>query len=292
MVQLGDPNLSLGPGTTDGTFGLAFNIDTFSAGANVNAVHYVTQDIQVGASAFQLKAGDLLLSTQGNVTLTSVSSPPVGFTNNLTVKRWDVFVFRPDTPGDYSAGTFAMLLEAPASTATNIQGISLIEQSTTVGDATLVAGDFLFTRSGGGQDDDVWLFETGDVGAGNTSGTASVLLEGTDTNVGIGTTLSGVELVETMVTIGGQTLGPGTILLSVDAAGPVGSNSLSVTEFDVFALSATQTTLIAGGRKRRGHRIDVLPGRKRCLQHRSRAARRPDPHHGQHGIDLLPRRGW
>src|SRR4029450_709816 len=37
-----------------------------------------------------------------------------------------------------------------------------------------------------------------------------------------------------------------TILLSVDAADNVGSNNLSVSEFDIFALSVTQTTFVAG----------------------------------------------
>jgi hypothetical protein len=239
LVQIAGPNLAFEPGTTSGTFSVAFDADLFAPGKNVDAIHYVSRDIQVGASNFQLKAGDLLLSLDNGATLVSSATPvDAGFTNNLTVSKADVFVFR--------SGTFAMLLEDPTGGGHDIRAISLIEQNTTVGDVTLQAGDFLFIRSGGAEDSDVWLFETTDVGAGNTSGTASVLLEGTDTNVSIGQQLRGVELVEESMTIGGRTLNSGTILLSVDASGNVGSNNLLVSQYDIFALDVTQTTFVAG----------------------------------------------
>ena len=50
-----------------------------------------------------LVAGDVLLSTAENETLTSI--------NSLSVNDEDVFVFRPQSPGDYSAGTFIFLLD-------------------------------------------------------------------------------------------------------------------------------------------------------------------------------------
>jgi hypothetical protein len=245
LIQVADPNLAFEPGTTNRTFSVAFSIEPFAPGGSINAVHYVTSNIQVGASNFQLKAGDLLLSLVGPKTLTSASTPvDAGFTNSLAVDKEDVFVFRPETPGNYSAGTFAMLLENLTGGSDDIRGISLIEQDTTVGDANLLAGDFLFTRSGGAEDNDIWLFQTTEVGAGSTNGIKSVLIEGTD--IAINNKLYGIDLVEETMTIGGRTLNAGNILLSVDAATQVGSNLLSVTEYDIFALDVTQTTLVAG----------------------------------------------
>ncbi|MEQ9407983.1 MAG: DUF4347 domain-containing protein, partial [Fuerstiella sp.] len=246
LLQHGNPNLSLEPGTTDGTFSLAFNIDLFASGATTNAVHYVTSNITVGTTnAIDLQAGDLLLSLKSGTVLTSGSTPTApGFTNSLTVAKEDVFVFRPDTPGDYSAGTFAMLLENPLGA--DVRAISLIEQDTVVGDATLNAGDFLIVGGGGALDSNIGVYETSDVGAGTTSGTYQLLLDGSDVNVGIAAQIWSVDLVEQSVTVGGRTLSVGTILLSVNSADTVGQNGLAVTQFDIFAYDVAQTTLVAG----------------------------------------------
>ena len=85
-------------------------------------MHFVGHHITVGGEdSFGLRAGDLLLAIDGNATLTS--------TNTLAVQSRDVFVFRPDTLGDYSSGTFTLLLDDPL--AGNISGVSLVEQTTT-----------------------------------------------------------------------------------------------------------------------------------------------------------------
>ena len=248
LVKFTDPNLAFESGGTDGTASVAFDIELFAPGKDLNALHLVDADIQVGASTFQLKAGDLLISIDDAIgaTFISASSPPPGFTNNLTVAKSDVLVFRPDTVGDYASGSFAMLLEDPTSGGHNIRGITLVQQDTTVGDITLQAGDFLFTRSGGAEDNDVWLFQTTDVGAGNTNGAASVLIEGDDVGVSISKKIFGIELVEENTTIGGRSLTEGTLLLTVDTAESVGANDLQVTEHDIFALDVTNTTLAAG----------------------------------------------
>ena len=89
---------------------LGFDIDAFSpTNANVDAVHHVSGDIQIGASNFQLKAGDLLISVDNAEDLVGNSvGPDAGFTNSLSVDNQHVFVFRPDMPGDYSTGSFAI----------------------------------------------------------------------------------------------------------------------------------------------------------------------------------------
>ena len=127
MLAFGAPDLGFGENTTAGTFSsTGFNLDAFAGGdADIDALHYVTQTVTVGsgANAVTLLAGDLLLSTQSGETLTS--------TNTLTVAHEDVFAFRPDTPGDYSTGTFIFVLDKP--TGGDTTGVSLVEQDTVVG---------------------------------------------------------------------------------------------------------------------------------------------------------------
>ncbi len=245
LVQIAGPNLGFEQaGITDGTFGMAFDGDFFAPSKNVVGSHYVSADIQVGASNFQLKAGDLLLISDSTNWIGNSAAPDPGFSNALASvdKQKDVVVFRPDIVGDYSVGSFALLLDNPAGA--DLMGITLIEQDTKVGDANLQAGDFLFSRSGGAEDEDIWLYQTTDVGTGTTSGSASVLIEGTDVNVNIDK-VNGIDLVETNTTIGGQTLSAGTILLTSDA-NVAGSNALAIEKFDVYALNVTKTTLVSG----------------------------------------------
>ena len=50
LVRITDPNLAFEPGTTDGTFSVPLDIELFAPGTDTNALHFVTNDIQVGAS--------------------------------------------------------------------------------------------------------------------------------------------------------------------------------------------------------------------------------------------------
>jgi len=232
-LQFSDPNLALEPGTTNGTFSSLINFDSFAADLDMQmtGLHYVSSDITVGgANAIDLRAGDLLLSVRAAETLTS--------TNSLTVSAGDVFVFRPDNPGDYSSGTFTMLLENPF--ASNIQSISLVEQDTLVGDVVLQAGTFLYSRPGGSFRDNIYMYVADDVGAGTTSGTSSVLLDGAD--IGISASVLGVDVIEEATTIGGAILQVGTILVTIGSESTVGDNALSVTRQDIFTLDVTMTS--------------------------------------------------
>jgi hypothetical protein len=241
LAMSGPP--TFGPGTTSGAFSMAFDMESFAPGANVDALHYVTDAITVGNTVtLDLQPGDLLLSIDGNQTLVSNGASPLP---DLDVMRQDVFVFRPDTPGDYSQGNFFMLLQGTA--AVDIRGISLVERDTVVGDVILDRGDFLFSRSVGAGDQDILLFKTDNVedadpGNSTTSGTVVQLLAGNDPLVGIDQAIIGLELVESATTLGGVNLAAGTILAKVDAADTVGSNGLSVTEHNIFALSVAHAT--------------------------------------------------
>ncbi len=248
LVGIGDPGLDLGPGTTAGTFSTVFDADAFASGWNLNAAHYVSAPIQVGNSSFQILAGDLLLSPDADETFTSNNAVALasGFSASLDATKDDLVVFRPDTPGDYSQGQFGMLIEDVAG-GHELRGITLIEQTISVGGQTLEAGDFLYSRSGGGDDDDLWLYETGTTGIGASPDNRLVFLAGEDAGVGISNKINGVELLENTTQIGDQVLAAGTLLINVDNSEPVGSNGLIVDEFDVFALNVAVSSLAGPG---------------------------------------------
>ncbi|NIM29134.1 MAG: hypothetical protein GTO59_14105, partial [Gammaproteobacteria bacterium] len=156
----------------------------------------------------------------------------------------DLFVFRPNTPGDYSTGTFFMLLDEVASNF--LTGVSLVEQDTLVGDATVKAGTFLMNE---GNSLDIVVFDptgpAGGVGVGaDTQGTKTTLIAGDD--IGLGNNIakiSGIDLIETDITLGDATLTAGNILVTLTGNDTdVGNNDLVVTENDVFYLDVTTTT--------------------------------------------------
>ncbi|MDT7042363.1 type II secretion system protein [Candidatus Nitronereus thalassa] len=235
VLRFSDPNLALEPGTTNGTFSSLQNFRTFSSGGlQIDAVDYVKTGVTVGTTTtFDLLPGDLLLSTEFNATLTSL--------NTLSVTWKDVFVFRPATPGDYSSGTFYMLLENPINGI--ISGISVVEKNTLVGDVILPAGTFLYASSKTGRND-IHHYVPTSVGAGSTSGTTAILLEGSDINIDNNRYVYGVYLVEDTTTMGGRVLLPGTILATLDwHDATVGTVPISVQYHDIFALNAVTTTM-------------------------------------------------
>ena len=230
-LEVADPNFALEPATTNGTFASMFNLDNFAGGnASVDAIHYVNADITVGsANSVDLYAGDVLLSTAANETLTS--------TNSLAVNREDVFVFRPDTPDDYSAGTFIFLIDGSQLHAENdTVGISLVEKDTTVGDGALYKYSFLVATTG---QRDVIKFTPLDVGPGTTTGSFSEFIDGP--SLSFGSEIRGLDLAETETAIGGQTVPAGSILLTLNADDPggVGDNSVSADAADIFYLTVT-----------------------------------------------------
>jgi uncharacterized repeat protein (TIGR01451 family) len=241
LLEFADPNFALEPGTTNGTFSLLFDYGSFAddGSANIRGVHLVSSDITVGggANTFDLQAGDLILATLNDETLTSA--------NTLSVTDDDLFVFRPTTAGDYTSGTFSMLLDNPAD-GKRIHTISLVESDTTVGDDVVAAGTFLLSHSDPSLHNKLFSYVPTGVGAGAaTSGTKTVLLDGGD--IGFTDQIQGTELIETTTTIGGTTLAAGTLLLTLNHSnGSVGDNGISVDEHDVFALDVSLTTLGSG----------------------------------------------
>jgi len=147
-----------------------------------------------------------------------------------------VFVFRPDTPGDYSAGTFIMLLDDFKA---DVRSITLVETDTMVGATLLSKGTFLFSDGGNPTKMQVFSFVADDIGATPPTGAEALLIDGLD--IGFDKGFSGLELIETTTTVGGTTLASGTILVTVDGEDGVGDNNLAVTRQDVFYLTVTST---------------------------------------------------
>jgi VCBS repeat-containing protein len=243
VLRFSNPGLTFEPGTTGGTFSSIINFDGFAVDGNVDidAIHLVGSEITVGgAHAVDLQPGDLLFSTADNETLNT------GI-DTLVALDEDIILFRPDTPGDYSSGTFSKLLGnlAPLFGVDNLWALSLIERDTVVGDVTLQAGDFLFAREGGEEDNDIYVFHTVDVGATTTSGTVEVLVEGND--IGLTDKVFGIELIESDTTLSNITIEAGTILLTIDNSDDsIGTNAISVTRNDIFGLQFGATTLGSG----------------------------------------------
>ena len=244
VLLFGDPNLDLDPGTnlTNGTFSAVFDVQNFGSGANVDAIEYVTRTLTIGGgvNTLTLQAGDVLLSLDHSESLTS--------DNSLSVTEDEVFLFRPTSAGNYSTGTFTMVLDdfGAIHGGSDTWSLALVEKATTIGDYTVSAGTFLFSRQGGSEHGDIRLFTPTGVGAGTTTGSVQILVEGDDAGVGISDKIYGLELVEGPTTIGGVTLTAGTILMSVDNNDTLGSNNLAVTAHDVFSLTFSQTTLGSG----------------------------------------------
>lgn len=240
-LQFSTPQLEFEPGTTNGTLSVMAALDALGddGEVNIDALHYVTRDITIGgAASIDLIEGDLLLSTSDDEGFTS--------TNSLSVADEDLFLFRPDTPGVYTSGTFTLVLDDLSSLLgiDELSSISLVERDTVLDDTTLAAGDFLFTRPGVDEANDIYVFHTVDVGEGTTDGSASLLIEGDD--IGIGQNLVGLELIEQSVEIGGHIFESGQILSTLELDGNVGDNSIPVKNSDVFALDITATTFASG----------------------------------------------
>jgi|GEM_PF-4076857 len=225
LVEIADPNLAFEPGTTSGTLDISAALSAHADSKQINGVHYVSSNIQVGTNNFQLYAGDLLFI--------SVDASAAAF-GGLNVDKDDVVLLRPAAYGDYSSGTFSILFRDMVE-GTEIRGITLVEKETVVGGVTLNAGDFLFLRQGSTEEKQIWRYTDYTVG-GVAGGTASVLVKGGDAQVNLPKRLTGIDLVESSTSIGGRSLNAGTILLATDADGGFGKNNQAVTKFDIFAL--------------------------------------------------------
>ena len=214
---------------TNGTFSSVVNLDGFASDGNaeIHGLHYVESNITVGgANSVALQPGDVLITTADNESLTS--------NNAITVNNEDVFVFRPASAGDYSAGDFIFLLDgSQIHSETDTVAVSLVEKDTTVGDGVLTAGTFLYATT---NRRDVFAFKADDVGNGTTAGAVTTIVDGLD--VDLGSEIRGLDLVEDSVMIGGHMVPSGSILLTLNNDGSTaGANVISTDSEDIFYLT-------------------------------------------------------
>ena len=229
VINFAAPGLALEPGTTSGTFSSVFNLDAFAqdGDADLSGLHRVSRSVIVGTGggSMNLQKGDILLSIEGSETLGGVS-----------VTDQDLVLFRPTVLDDYSSGTFSIVINSPVGA--KIREVALVEQNLALGGVALDAGDLLLVHGSGTYDKDVWRFQATTVGDGTTTGTFTELIDGDD--IGLTEQIGGLALVESTTAIGNVTLNSGELLLNLRNSAAVGTNSLAVTEFDIFRLSVSQ----------------------------------------------------
>ncbi|MGI9458184.1 MAG: DUF4347 domain-containing protein, partial [Aeoliella sp.] len=238
ILEFGGVDLAYGA-VTDGDLSFVMDFDPFALDpTDLGALHYVSRDITVGSGAdtFDLQQGDLLVSFHQDETILAAFYETG---SDTLVHDHDVLVLRPTIPGDYTDGTFYMLLDdiVPA----DLRGISLVERATTVGDARLDAGTFILAQETA-PSEDIYHFVPSGVGAGpKTSGTLSTLVDGSDINIDT-SVVRGVELIESATLVGGQVLPAGSILVSLrDDEPSVGDNNLPTARQDLFLLDVSTT---------------------------------------------------
>ncbi len=238
IARITAPTLALGTGTTAGSFSQAFDLDSFASDGNadIDGLHWVNTTVTIGTgTTFTVQRGDILLSTSANETLGGVS-----------VLSQDIVVFRPTTVGDYSSGTFTVLLRGPGGTGNNVRDFALVETQMSVGGATLNAGDFLFLLTSATYEKDIQRYQTTNTGT-STTGTMSLFVDGSQSGIGIGQPIYSLELVQQNTTLGGVSLTQGQLIMRLNGSDTVGTNNQSYTAFDLFTLTLTGTGASSSG---------------------------------------------
>ena len=239
ILMFGGPSTSvgsytLGSGTTDGTISRFIDFDNFTLGtANITAVHYVRSTLTIGSGgdSVELRAGDVIFANAES------SRDFFGKNGTTSSDSGDVLMFRPEFAGDYSSGSFRILLDNPSNQ--DILALSLVESNGGVdlADGTnLAQGTFLLSidKSGGR---DIHTFFATSAGESTTSGTETKLIDGSDAGAGIDEAIQSITIVEADTTLGGISLNQGDILYSLIAAdNDIGLNGGALTEFDIGVL--------------------------------------------------------
>ena len=253
VLQFGGPDLTLGA-ATDGDFSSVIDFDLFTdtlttGSTDPGALHFVSRALTIGSGAnqFSLQIGDVLVSFNQDETIIAAYYETGADT---TVHMNDLLAFRPDTPGDYTSGTFYMLLNGmpdPLGAPINsLHAISLVEQDTYVGSTLLPAGSFIFSEQAGvapNTPNHIYHFTATDAGQAAAAGTSQILIDGNDINIEVGSNIRGLDLIEKPITIGGMTFDSGDILvtLSIDDVAVGNAPTLNTSTSDIFVLKVTQS---------------------------------------------------
>ncbi|MDP3615411.1 MAG: hypothetical protein Q8R98_26535, partial [Rubrivivax sp.] len=161
--------------------------------------------------------------------------------------RRDVVVFRPSVAGDYSSGTWHMLLDdaiRDGATVYNPHAISLVEADTLVGGTLLSAGTIVLAHSDPSIHNSVYVTSIVGTGVGTSQTAAKQQLINGSTLGLAGHQIQGLHLLTQSTSFDGTALAAGTLLVAVN-----GSNTfagVSQDPFDVVALNITRTQLNGG----------------------------------------------
>ncbi len=241
-VQFGDPGMTLEPttGTTAGTLGLT----GFSAPADIRGMHMVRTNIIVGGMS--LAPGDLLFTIDAN----GLPGDEYDF-GSFVADRHDIVRFRPDSPGNYSSGTYEMFLDEAVhdngGTFFNVHAFSLIEEQVTVGSTVLNVGDIVVAHSSPSVHDNIYKFSVTSTGYTTTVTSDEVLLlrgSGGPSDTGFdGVQIQGLSVLDRDLNIGDTFLNAGTILVSLNtnSTEAVSDNNLTVQGEDIFYLTVSQS---------------------------------------------------
>ncbi len=234
IMSFGGSGFTLDPGTTAGSFSRLMDMRDFGGNPVIDALELVQEDITI--AGVTLARGSILFSTAQDETI-----------DGQVFDKTDLIVFTPATEGDYSSGTFSLLIDGTdLNISGNLAAIALVTENTTVGDVNLTAGTFLISAWGGNmlagyggssQGKDVIAFTATSLGS-TTSGARSMLIDGQD--IGLSGHVTGIHLVQSSMTLGDTSLSAGQLILSLSAGGSsVGDNEISVTSQDMFVLDVT-----------------------------------------------------
>ena len=242
VLQFADPDLSFSP-STNGTLSSVFDLSSFAqdADARINGLHYVQTDLQVGSNNVQLEAGDLLLTTVFPETFNNSDL------STTAVEAHHIVLFEPDAPGNYTAGSFTILVDySDIQGNYAVHGFTLVEEPVTVGTTTstsLSAGEFLVVRDGA--TDVINRYIPGNLGT-TSSGTASTLVDGSDLGIGSSNPIRGLDIIESGLNLGGTNLTAGQILVTLHLD-DLSVGGISTSREDIFILDVTATGSTSSG---------------------------------------------
>uniref|UniRef100_UPI003513CE08 DUF4347 domain-containing protein n=2 Tax=Oceanospirillaceae TaxID=135620 RepID=UPI003513CE08 len=229
VLSLSDPDLKFGD-TSGGTLSIYFSISNLGDGdVTISGLHYVTSYVTVGTDSsgdpVTLMPGDLLFSTADDENF-----------DDVAVKKKDIALFRPDTPGDYTSGTTSVLLDDL--TSKDLFDFALIEKTVTVAGVTLNAGDLVFNDSDD-KNGEIQALTIETVGEENTSYSNNFVLFDGSTNSAI----RGIEVIQEDITFEGANFTAGQMLFSLEKNESTLLGLLpSARATDIYVLDATSST--------------------------------------------------
>jgi VCBS repeat-containing protein len=249
VLQFGDAGdtFDVNAGTTSGTIS---KLPGFVAPYDIRAMHYVESTVTLGTTGtqFTVLKGDLILTLDPGKDTT-------GNAGGVAVDRMDIVVFRPTVTGDYSSGTYSMLIDGDAADldsgvhdaikAYNVHAISLVEKDTLVGGTVLTKGTFLVAHSDKSLHHNIYTFNVVGTGVGAATETTPVNLLLSGQSLGLDGQpsdpwkIQGLHLLQQPTQFNGTTLLSGTLLVTVEGADIYGGQAQD--EFDIVALTVTKT---------------------------------------------------